>query len=189
MSNWWLVVFMVGAPGWLAAQPDSRGLARVSKQVEGHDRARITTQLGQVVVTRPVVHPQGIEFSRGEAGQRETVGWGSLSRVELRTNSAGRGALIGAATLAIAGLVAGATFAEPCPPATGFSIHVDCGWSAGDIALGAAGAAALGAGFGALIGLAIPRWRSVYEGAPVSRVRPLLTASPAQLRIGLTLRW
>lgn len=79
-----------------------------------------------------------------------------LRRLWVRGNRAGTGAIVGGAVGAVAGAVLGATLAEFACAET----EESCGFAGGVLTGLLFGAA--GAGSGALVGLAIPRWKSRY---------------------------
>lgn len=83
-----------------------------------------------------------------------TVRWTEIKRLQTRGNSAGKGAWVGAIVGAGLGLAVGiAAQSDP--------------WLAGNhegVMAGVAGSALFGAGVGALIGVAVPKWVDVHVG-------------------------
>ncbi len=90
----------------------------------------------------------------------EVIPWARILQVEKRVGSSGAGALRGGVPLGILGAAIGAAFAAG--GGTGGSGGGGGAEVAGGAAAGALICGAIGAGFGAMIGAAVPRWRVVY---------------------------
>jgi hypothetical protein len=81
--------------------------------------------------------------------------WRDIERIEVRGNSAATGATIGAVTCGLLGLaIGGAIAADP---------FLGSGFSGGNMVLIIGTTAVGGAGAGALVGWALPRWKVVYR--------------------------
>jgi hypothetical protein len=139
---------------------DSATVARLSLKHATASRLRVTGASGRLDLPYARIASGGVQYQRfslsdslGPSGMATAVlPWPDIQRIERRGNSASRGAVIGGGTFLVLSLL---SLAESCSP----SAELVCGVGTGLTVL----AIPVGAGVGALIGLAIPRWKSVYR--------------------------
>jgi hypothetical protein len=142
--------------------PEHRDLTRIQHRFASGRPARIVWQGVTQIVNSPRITPEGVTWLAPSAAGLDTppaptmVHWTEIERLQTRGSAAGIGAVYGA--IVVGGLAM----------AVGFSIASDPffqGDEAGVLAL-AAGGALFGAGVGALVGAAIPKWVNVHVGGP-----------------------
>jgi len=140
--------------------PGSSDRARIQKRLAAGHPARIIGQGWTQVVVSPQITPEGVEWIAPSSASQDSVPvrtmthWADIDRIQTTGNSARPGALSGAIAGGLLALAVGASLQSD--PILG-------GNSAGVLAA-TAGGALFGAGVGALIGLAIPRWVNVHVG-------------------------
>ncbi|HEX7337582.1 MAG TPA: hypothetical protein VF252_10280 [Gemmatimonadales bacterium] len=140
---------------------DSATVARLSLKHATASRLRVTGAAGRLDLPYARITGSGVQYQRfsssdslGPSGTATVVvPWPDIQRIERRGNSAGRGAVIGGGTFMVLTMLS--LLSNDCTAAE----EMLCGVAAGAAAL----AIPVGTGVGALIGLAIPRWKSVYR--------------------------
>ena len=130
----------------------------LSKQINGRALVRVSGQWGTRYLVKPRVADQWLTFSTMEPHDSTVTRLrvNSVYRIDVQGNSAGLGALVGAG-IGLAGgvgLAAALCGSGECGPEAVVLV----------VGLGVAGSAG-GALAGALVGLAFPRWRTVYRTA------------------------
>ena len=140
---------------------DSTTVARLSLKHATASRLRITGAAGRLDLPYARIASSGVQYQRfslsdslDPSGMATVVlPWLDIQRIERRGNSASRGAIIGGSTFLV--LTVLTLLSEDCTAAG----EMVCGVAAGAAVV----AIPVGAGLGALIGLAIPRWKTVYH--------------------------
>jgi len=165
------LVLPVAAPSGSAAPPvswraDSARIERAVRRLRRSQLLRIRGPLGEFegfMVRAGADGLYGLRPSDGEAGRPpwpRDIGWDRIGGIDRRGNSAGRGAIVGAAPLAVLGLVVGLA------AVAGGGIGGSGSGTNGEVLAAGLGGAAVGGSIGGLlgglIGCAIPRWHQVY---------------------------
>jgi len=143
--------------------PGSQELTRIQKRFASGRPARITGQGRTQIVTSPRITPEGVAWLPPSAAGQDSLPsapmlhWTEIERLQTRGSAAGLGAAAGA--IVVGGLAL----------AVGISMANDPYYSSardpsGAVAAVAVGSALVGAGVGALIGAAIPKWANVHAG-------------------------
>ena len=134
--------------------PEDRDLTRIQERFASGRPARIVGQGGTQIVNTPRITPEGVASKAPPAAGLYTpptptmVQWAEIERLQTRGSAAGMGAVYGA--ILLGGFVGIAADSEPF-------FHDAAG-------VMAAGGALIGAGVGALVGAAIPKWVNVHFG-------------------------
>jgi hypothetical protein len=143
------------------AEPEQPSLVmdlspRYSLELEQGERVRVGTTKGELQSGEVISLMPGTLSLQASPGQVLNFLPTDVQRLETRERSPGRGALIGGSSGVVLG---GLSFAFLC-----LAFSEGDGGDAGGCALaGGAVVGALGAGFGALLGLALPHWSTVYD--------------------------
>ena len=140
--------------------PESQDLARIEKRLASGRPVRIVSQLGTRIVDSPRINADGVAWLAASDSVPDTlpaatmVRWTDIERLQTKGSAAGVGAAAGAAVVGGLALV------------VGISLSSDpfLGGNGAGLAAATAGGALFGAGVGALVGAAVPKWVNVHIG-------------------------
>ena len=158
---------------------DSGSFAQLQARVDAQDRVRIQTRSGEwLIITRPNLTAKHLETAADSPVELRYV-----SLIQVRGNSAGKGAMVGAGIGFVPGFVAGWALAGFCFNLLGGDCPEPERLRVG-VTVGAVGAT-IGGLLGAAIG-AVPLWKTVYARDRASPLSARLLLTPHS-RGGVTL--
>lgn len=138
---------------------DTLAFRSVTGRMKPDAFARVFSRRGDVDVQRHGITLQGV---RRFGNPDSTIPWRDVTQVQVRGSAAGTGGLVGGVLFGAAGLMAMASYADPCDE----FLEITCGASTGDVMVGTLA----GAGVGVLVGMVVAspfhQWKGVDLHSP-----------------------
>jgi hypothetical protein len=138
---------------------DTLAFRSVTSRVKPDEFARVFSRRGNVDVQGRGIILQGV---RRFGNPDSTVPWSDVTKVQARGSAASRGALVGGLLFGAAGLMAMASYTDPCDE----FIEITCGANTGDVIVGTLAAAGAGALAGMVLASPFRQWKDVDLRSP-----------------------
>ena len=151
-----LIVAQAPLPG-NALRLDSQPFAELRTQLSSQDNVRVHGAFRTVYLRKPTLTRDsllGATDGSGTPGMR--LGLVDVTRIQVRDNASGTGALVGAGVGFAGGLAAGLALVAYCSDG-------GCTNETGGVVVITVGSTAAGALLGALIGTQVKKWHTVYQ--------------------------
>jgi hypothetical protein len=133
--------------------PDQETIDRLQARFHSGRSARLSTLVGERILVSPVFTPEGVRSATTEPA---LVPWSEIERIDARSGSPGRGAVVGGVLGLGAGVALGFISALSGETSGGTNEWI------GAIGLGTVA----GATVGAFLGSGFPGWMKVYPDVP-----------------------